>query len=112
VERQQVSQLTTGVALVTAGLILTAHQLEWGPLWYVQRLWPIVFVIVAAPRLLFGNKDGQRGGGVWLLFLGLIFFLHTYRVLPLRHSWPLFIVAFGAALLIDSVVKPAAKRGA
>jgi hypothetical protein len=31
----------------------------------------------------------------------VIFLLHTYGVLTLRDSWPLFIVATGASMLVS-----------
>jgi hypothetical protein len=86
-------------------VLLLAKQLEWGPVWDWGKLWPFALVIIGLPKLLFGDKDGNRGGGVWLTFLGGIFLMHTYHVLSLRRSWPLFIVAFGVSLLFGDDAK-------
>jgi hypothetical protein len=40
---------------------------------------------------------------------GAVFLLHTFRILSLRQSWPLFIAAAGAAVLLDSFTKHAPK---
>jgi hypothetical protein len=45
------------------------------------------------------RAEGRAGGGYWLLFLGGVFLLHTYRVLTLEQSWPLFIVMAGLSVI-------------
>lgn len=95
---KQASHFTTGLLLVAVGLILLASE-QFG--WRVGfwRLWPVVFLVLGVGSLMRGAEDGRYGGGAWFLLLGVIFFLHTFRVLTLGHSWPLFIVAAGASML-------------
>jgi len=97
-DRQQASQVTTGLIFVALGLLLLAKQLDWG-VFDLSRLWPVVLIVIGVPKLLFGDQDGNRGSGVWLTFIGGIFLMHTFHYLSIRQSWPLFIVAFGVSLL-------------
>ena len=106
--REQLSRITTGAALVTVGVALLAGQVD-SPLTHLKRLWPVGLLIIGLPKLVVGDRDGTRSGGVWLTSFGVIFLLHTYRVLTLRQSWPLLLVALGASLLLESLV-PAARR--
>jgi hypothetical protein len=39
------------------------------------------------------------------MFLGSLFLAHTFRVLTLDRSWPLFIVAGGVSILLGSCAK-------
>lgn len=50
-------------------------------------------------RLAVPGEDGRRGSGGWLVFLGVLFLLHTYEILRLSTSWPLFIVAAGVSIV-------------
>lgn len=109
VTREQAKQTTIGAMLIGLGVVLLGNQFEWGPIWSVHRLWPLVLIVIGVPSLLFGDKDRNHGGGLCLTMTGVIFLLHTFRVLSLRQSWPLFIVAAGAALFLDSFTKPAPK---
>jgi hypothetical protein len=109
VTREQAKQTTVGVMLIAAGVILLGNQLDWGPAWSVKRLWPVVLIVMGVPSLLFGDEDRNRGGGFCLTMSGVIFLLHTFQVMSLRQSWPLFVVAGGAAMFLDSFTKPAPK---
>lgn len=94
-DSKQASQVTWGLVVVAIGLILLAGQVESGWVINFGRLWPLIFVILGVGKLL--GRDAR--GSVWFLFLGGIFLLHTYRVMPLSRSWPLFIVLAGISML-------------
>jgi len=83
--------------IVAIGLILLAGQLDVRWAWNFGRLWPIVFFVLGVGRLL-GSREGWRGG-FWFLFLGFVFMMHTYDVMHLQRSWPLFIVAGGVSFM-------------
>ena len=97
-DRQQASQFTAGLLVISVGLILLVSQLgsTWG--WNFSRLWPVVFFVLAAGQVANREKE-DWGSAVWFLFLGGIFLMHTFRVLSLGHSWPLFIVAGGLGMI-------------
>lgn len=97
-DSKQASQVTTGMIVLAIGLMLLASQLDVGWAWDFGRLWPVVFLVLGAGRFLSSDGEG-RGSGAWFLFLGAIFLLHTFRVLPLGQSWPLFVVAAGVSMI-------------
>lgn len=102
-DRKQTSQVTAGVILVALGLAILSRQLHAPWAWDLGRLWPVVFFIIAAGHLATTEGRILLARATWFLFLGSIFLLHTYRVLPLSRSWPLFIVAGGVALLMEQL---------
>jgi hypothetical protein len=104
-DHQQTKQLTFGLIVVAIGLMLFARQLDLGWSFHVSRLWPAVFLVLAFGQFLGSDPDGWRGG-VWFLFLAAIFFMHSFHVLRLTDSWPLFVVAGGVSLMF-----PEAKCG-
>ena len=95
-DSKQASQVTTGLVVVAVGLMMLAGQFD--TTWALDfgRMWPLIFVVLGIGRLL--ARDG-RGSGVWFLFLGGVFLMHTYRILSLRQSWPLFIVIAGISMM-------------
>jgi hypothetical protein len=96
-EPKQASQVTFGLIVVSIGLMFLAGQFDSHWALDFGRLWPMIFVILGVSRLL------VRGGipsALWFFFLGGIFLLHTHRVMTLRESWPLFIVAAGVSMML------------
>jgi hypothetical protein len=98
VTSKQASHFTTGLLLVVIGLLMLSNELHLGWIGGARRMWPIVLVVIGVGSLLRASESGEYGHGVWFLFLSGIFFMHTFGVLSLRASWPLFIVAFGVSL--------------
>ena len=97
--RDVASQVTTGVLLITLGLILLGDEWDLLPGWSIARLWPVVFVVLGVGR--FFSNDLQRiASGALMLFLGGIFLMHTHHLMSLRQSWPLFIVWGGLGIIV------------
>ncbi len=93
------SQLGTGLALMTVGLLLFASRQHLiGPL-HLSRLWPVILIVLGFGRFMAKTEDGKHRGGLWLIMIGGIFLLNNYHVLMLDQSWPLFIVALGLSLM-------------
>jgi hypothetical protein len=107
-DTRQASQLTTGILIVAIGLLLLAGQLDIG--WHFGRLWPVIFIVLGFGRYASTEKDGRRGSGGWFLFLGVLFLLHTFEILMLNDSWPLFIVAAGVSIMTSQKDHRAARR--
>ena len=97
--RQQTSQVTTGLLLIALGLIFLAQRLNLLPGLDLPRLWPVFLIILGLGKFLAPRDDGRHGSGAWMIFLGTLFLLHTYQILRLSDSWPLFIVAGGVSIL-------------
>jgi hypothetical protein len=97
-------QLTTGSILIVIGLIFLAGRLSSQPeLFGLHRLWPAILIAMGVVQLMSPADDhhrpGRRAGGLWFVFLGGLFLLHTYGILLLSQSWPLFIVWAGVGML-------------
>lgn len=108
-DRKSAKHVIWGLMLIGLGVALLARQmhLSWAPdLW---RLWPVVFYAIGAARLSTLRASGTAEG-IWFLFLGTIFFLHTYEGLRLRDSWPLFIVAAGVSMLMGQLACQLGRR--
>lgn len=104
-DNKQASQLTTGLLVVLIGLLLLAGQLDRA--WQFHKLWPLIFIVMGIGRFLSVNEKGERGNGLFFMFLGAIFLMHTYRVLRLNDSWPLFVVAAGIGMMFGRKGPPA-----
>ena len=104
---RQGNRLTFGILLIALGVLMLADQLEIGfePIGIrinLGDLWPAIFVVIGVMKLVTAGAHGSRSSGYWLLFLGAVFLLHTYDVLRLTESWPLFIVAGGVSMMFGS----------
>jgi len=93
-----------GVLLISLGVLMLADELNiglspFGLSLSLGRLWPLILIVLGATSLWSTRSEGQPGRGYWLLFLGGLFLLHTYDILRLDQSWPLFIVAGGLSLM-------------
>ena len=95
-ECKQASQITWGLVVVFIGLVMLAGQLDLG--WNFGRLWPVIFLVIGGSKFLTSDAE-SRGSGLWFLFLGGLFLLHTFKVFTLSHSWPLFIVVAGLSMI-------------
>jgi len=97
VDSKQASQITTGLLIITVGLVFLGGQLNMGL--NVGKLWPMVFVVLAVGQLV--SRPSWEGVkiGLWFWFLAAIFLLNNYRILGLRDTWPLFVVAAGLSVL-------------
>ena len=91
----------TGVLLIGFGFIFLASNLGALPELDVARMWPLVLVVIGIGQLFSGDAEG-RVGGLTLILTGAIFLGHTYRVVRLHDSWPLFIVIAGLSVMFGS----------
>ena len=73
-------------------------------------MWPLIFVVIGVGKLLSTVRAG--GSGVWFLFLGGIFLLHTFRILSLSDSWPLFVVVAGLSMMFPKSRRCVRREGA
>jgi LiaF transmembrane domain len=110
--RGRSSDVTTGLIMITIGLIFLGERLAVVPPLDVARLWPLLLVVIgvvrmAAPRHAVPDPVTGRvslacrlRAGFWLIFVGVFFLLDNYHVLAIDQLWPLFIVAGGVWMLI------------
>ncbi len=106
-DNKQVSQLTTGLIVILVGLMLLGGQ--WRVGLDIGRLWPLFLIAAGVAQFMRMNDDGTRGNGTWLLFLGTLFLLNSYRIVRFSDSWPLFIVAAGVGIIFGRNERSARK---
>lgn len=69
--------------------------------WTNQRnLWPLIFIAIGLAQLAYTYDSRPRRGFVFLLG-GSWLLLHEMNVMPFSNSWPLLLVAIGAAMAWD-----------
>jgi hypothetical protein len=107
--REQLSQVTWGLALIALGLIFLGDRLDWLPGISIARLWP-VFIIIAGVVQLATPVHGKPLEGLGMVLVGGIFLMHTYRILSLRDSWPLFIVVAGLVMAVGGIGRRLPRR--
>jgi hypothetical protein len=90
-----------GAILIVIGLIFLSGNLLDSPEWHLGRLWPVIMIVIGGGKILF-PEGGSRVNGLPLVLVGSIFLAHNYRVISLRDSWPLFIVAAGISVLASA----------
>jgi hypothetical protein len=93
---ESIGRLFTGLVIVLLGAIFLADNLGFVDVGSIGRFWPAILILLGIGSIV---RPGHRRGGAWLLFLGVLFFLHTFDVFRLRDSWPLFIVAAGVGMI-------------
>ena len=94
------ADMTFGLILVSIGLMFLGERMHLIPLLDLSRLWPVILLVLGLAQIVMPREDRKRVGGITLLFVGIIFLLHNYRVLMLHDSWPLFIVLGGLTLIL------------
>ena len=104
-DRTQMSQVTAGVLLIGLGLVFLGQRLELISGVDLARLWPLILIFIGAGKFFGPREESKPRAGVWLMFLGGLFLAHTFRIMTLDRSWPLFIVAGGLSILLGSRAK-------
>jgi LiaF transmembrane domain len=94
-------KIVVGVVLVLLGLAFLAERQGWLGIDHAWRLWPLILVFIAIGKLSEGARGVQPAFS--LLWIAGIFFLETFRVIPIRDSWPLFIVLAGISAIWKAV---------
>jgi len=115
--RNERSGIGTGILLITIGLLFMVDRRGYASF---DRLWPVILIVLGAISLLFPRERvgvvvvGRRGrvvrrssrsGGIWLLFIGVLFLANQNHWLSIRESWPLFIVAGGLAMIAGNIYR-------
>jgi hypothetical protein len=107
--REQASAVTWGLILIALGVVLLGHRLDVVPYVSLHRLWPVLLIIAGVVRLTVPADGGPRHG-LGLVLVGGIFLMHTFRVMTLRDSWPLFIVAGGVSMVLEGLFRKTVRK--
>jgi hypothetical protein len=97
------ARLTIGVLIVALGVALLLDRAGVIDAFGRSSFWPFVIIVVGLVKLANRPEHGPRQGG-WWVFFGVLLLLNQMRVLWLRDSWPLFLVAIGISIVWNQVV--------
>jgi hypothetical protein len=93
---ENIGRLFTGLVILVLGGIFLADNIGLVDVGSIGRFWPAILILLGIGSIV---RPGHRRGGAWLVFLGVLFFLHTFDYFRLHDSWPLFIVAAGVGMI-------------
>jgi hypothetical protein len=109
VDAKHVRHAMVGVMLIGIGAAILARQMGWRWAPDLWRLWPLVFLFLAAAQWS-GSRGLLQPMPTYFVCLTAIFLLDSHRVLRFRDSWPLFIVAAGVVVLLGALAHQADRR--
>jgi len=114
--RDERSGIGTGILLITIGLLFMADRQGYMGF---NQMWPVILIVLGGVRLLFpgdsvvGAMAGRggtvrryrrrRGGGIWMILVGVLFLLNQNHWMSIHQSWPLFIVAGGLIIIFGGL---------
>lgn len=99
-------KLFLGLFIIALGIVFWLDQVGYLAIDrdHLRVFWPMILIVLGASKLL---SPGQpRGSGLVLLTLGVLFQLHTLDIFDFHQSWPLIIVATGAAIAWKALREP------
>ncbi len=109
---QYTSQLIWGGILLILGTALLLNNLDVFYLGQVWRYWPLLLVLFGIGKLIMAETPRQRGGGVWLIFLGAWFYISIFKVFGFgfHDSWPILLVGVGVSMVVKSLYQNSLDR--
>jgi hypothetical protein len=106
--RIHTGKLMTGLLLIAAGTLFLFEQLGYGNAGIIiENYWPMFIVAIGASRL------GQRPwSGIWMIIVGLWLQATTLHLwgLTFHTSWPLLLIAMGAAMVVRTFLPGEARN--
>jgi hypothetical protein len=102
------NQLIAGIVILIVGLGFLLARLGLLAIDTPWRYWPLILIAMGLSSFLqsLNREPGLKrdpGAGLWSMSAGVILLLHTLRIVRLNRSWPLFIVAIGVGLIVESL---------
>ncbi|MBI3229794.1 MAG: hypothetical protein HYZ45_06340 [Burkholderiales bacterium] len=110
--QRMIKHLTVGLFLLGFGAIAFLNQQ--GVL-HVTELWhyaPLIMVVFGLAKMFVAPTPSRFARGVFLVFLGLwvTASLVGFAGLTFANSWPLVLIAVGIRMLLEAVLRFAAKK--
>ena len=92
-------RVVLALVFICFGLIALGNNLAW---WDIDDLffdwWPLILVLIGLITIF--TPGGSWGGGVFLIFLGVVFLLHTHGIYDLEDLiWPAVLIMVGIMIL-------------
>src|SRR3989442_3427378 len=104
-EGRQNSRLIAGGLLLILGVLFALQNLGVLRAGHLGDYWPLLLVWVGLTRML-GGRRRHFASGLVVFLMGVFFQLDRLDVIfvPMRHFWPLLLIALGFGLIADSVL--------
>ncbi len=129
VTARRISRFPVGaVVLIGLGVLFLIGNAGWAEGFPISRLLP--FLLIGLGVWIFIRRmldtgvgfadDGTPGyrlrvyralrGSIWVLLVGVLFLLDSFRILSWDHSWPLFIIVGGVVAILERTAYASAGR--
>jgi hypothetical protein len=92
-----VRRVLVGTGMMAFGALWILGRLGWLDFDLFWRLAPLWLVALGVMRVAVPPHE-RRGG--WLILVGLLLLGESLNILPMSESWPVFVIAGGASLLM------------
>src|SRR5262245_63675832 len=99
------AQLAYGIVVTIAGVILTLASLGLADPTLVFRVWPVIFIIAGAVKVVRGAEGRSNIGGWILIVIGIWLMLRTTGQTHLSFwdlLWPMVLIGIGVKLWIEA----------
>jgi hypothetical protein len=105
-EGRQTSRLIAGALLLSLGVLFALQNLGVVRAGQLGDYWPLLLVWVGLSRMLGPRRRRHFASGLVIFMIGVFFQLDRLDVIlvPMRHFWPLLLIAIGFGLIADSFV--------
>ncbi len=103
--RTPASRLVFGLFLLLIGGLLLAGNLGYDVPRQVWSYWPLLLVGLGLVKLIRPASGDERRSGLWLVIVGGIGWINVRHLFGLDwgSSWPLFVIAAGAMMLLEGI---------
>ena len=109
-KRVDTGALTTGIILITFGVLFLLSKLDIASFdQVVRRHWALIIVVVGISKLF---SRETVWAGLWLIVVGSWLQIAHLRLFGLTYgsSWPLLLIALGAGIVLRALIGPMSRR--
>lgn len=101
---QYASQFIWGGVLLILGTALLLSNLDILHVDSVWSHWPLLIVALGIGKLIMAETPRERGGGIWMIFIGAWLYISIFRVFGFgfHDSWPILLVGVGVSMVVKS----------
>lgn len=97
--RYNLFRIILAVVFICLGIVALGNNLDW---WNINDLflewWPLTFILLGFIAVF--ARGGSRGGGVFLILLGVLFLLQTQGIYDFSDLiWPVMLIFLGILIL-------------
>ena len=105
-EGRRISRLIAGALLLLVGALFVMQNLGLVRAGTFGDYWPLFLVWIGLTRMLGPARARHFASGLVIFLVGVFFQLDRLDVIwvPMRHFWPLLLIAIGFGLIADSLI--------